>query len=259
MNIRHLARYGSRRSAWAHPYGHGPLSPFLYADGGNGDGSGPGSGDGGTGDGTGANGPGDGPGDSGARGTGDTGAGKGGGADDSADRIARLEKDLADARKDAGKARTAAKQQAADDAVAALTAKLGKALGFGDDDKAPTAEELTKALADRDSKLSASDEALRAKDVQLAVHGRAEKNGAKATALLNSVSFLTAVKALDPAKSGFGDELDAAIKQELKDNPTVALVVPAGKSGGDLSGGTRETSTKRNGSLAGAIKDHYGN
>lgn len=260
MNIRHLARHGSR-SAWSHPYGQGPFSPFLYADGG--DDSGSGSGDGGPGDGAGANGSGDGngSGDSSVGGTGDAGAGKGSkdsGADDSAATIARLEKELDYARKEAGKARTTAKQAAADEAVKALTAKLGKALGFGDDDKAPTPEELTKALAERDSKLSERDQDLRVKDVQLAVYGRAEVLKAKATALLDSVTFRAAIKDLDPAVAGFEALLDAEIKKAVKANSAFA-VATAGKSGGDLSGGTGEGATKRTGSLAGAIKDHYGN
>lgn len=262
MNIRHLARHGSRRSAWAHPYGHGPFSPFLYADGGDGDGSGSGSGDGGTGDGAGSNGSGDGSGsgDGGAGGSGDTGAGKGGkdsGTDDSAATIARLEKELDYARKEAGKARTTAKQAAADEAVKALTAKLGKALGFGDDDKAPTPEELTKALADRDTKLSAADMALRAKDVQLAVYGRAEVLKAKATALLDSVAFRGAIKDLDPSADDFETTLDAAIKKAVKANPAFE-VASAGKSGGDLSGGTQEGSTKqRPTSLSAAVRGTF--
>ncbi|MFF1416564.1 hypothetical protein [Streptomyces sp. NPDC058280] len=257
MNKRTLARHGD---GWAHPYPITPFSPFLYADGGDGGGSGSGSGDGGNGDGQGA-GDGDGGHGDGGTGTGDAGAGKGGkdgGADDSAATIARLEKELDYARKEAGKARTAAKQQAADDAVAAVTAKLGKALGFGDDDKAPTPEELTKALAERDSKLNERDAALRTKDVQLAVHGHAEKSGAKATALLDSRSFLASISELDPTAAGFGKALDEAIEKAVKANPSFATAA-AGRSGGDLSGGTGEGATKRTGSLAGAIKDHYGN
>jgi hypothetical protein len=252
-------------AAWSHPYGHGPFSPFLYSDGGDGGGSGSGGGDGGAGDGgaAGSGGTGDGGGSGdGSGGTGDgkgAGAGGTGGADDSAATITRLEKELADARKDAGKARTDAKKQAADDAVAELTSRLGKALGLVKEDGPPTPEQLTKALAERDEKLTAGAAALRTKDVQLAVHGRAEKGGAKATALLNSVSFLDSIKALDPAATGFGKELDDAIAKELKANPSVALVAPPGKSGGDLSGGTGEGGAKRSGSLAGAIKNHYGN
>ncbi|MGW3330608.1 hypothetical protein ACWDF9_08710 [Streptomyces rubiginosohelvolus] len=262
MDKKTLARRNFAAGAgWAHPYGHGPFSPFLYADGGDGDGSGSGSGDGGNGDGQGAGDGGGGDGDGGSGGTGDAGAGKGGkdgGADDSAATITRLEKELADARKDAGKARTEAKKQAADDAVKEITKKLGEALGIVKGDEPPTAEELTKALADRDSKLSEKDAALRAKDVELAVYGRAEKHKAKASALLDSRSFVESISGLDPTATGFGKALDDAIEKALKANPSLAIT-PAGRSGGDLSGGTGEGATKRTGSLAGAIKDHYGN
>ncbi|MFD6421559.1 hypothetical protein [Streptomyces sp. NPDC060198] len=257
MSKKTLARRGFAAGAgWSHPYGHSPFSPVLYADG---DGSGSGSGDGGNGDDQGA-GDGDG-GDGDSGGTGDTGAGKGhkdGGADDSAATITRLEKELADARKDAGKARTEAKKQAADDAVKEITQKLGEALGIVKGDKPPTAEDLTKALADRDTKLTERDAALRAKNIELAVYGRAEKHKAKASALLDSRSFVESISTLDPTATGFGKALDDAIEKAVKANPSFA-VAAAGRSGGDLSGGTGEQGAKRSGSLAGAISNHYGN
>ncbi|MGW1661052.1 hypothetical protein [Streptomyces microflavus] len=262
MDKKTLARRGfAAGTGWAHPYGHGPFSPFLYADGGDGDGSGSGSGDGGNGDGQGAGDGDGGDGDGGSGGTGDAGAGKGGkdgGADVSAATITRLEKELADARKDAGRARNEAKKQAADDAVKEITQKLGEALGIVKGDEPPTAEELTKALADRDTKLSDKDAALRAKDVELAVYGRADKHKVKASALLDSRSFVKAITDLDPTAAGFGKALDEAIEKAVKANPSFAIA-PAGRSGGDLSGGTGESNAKRNPSLSGAISTHYGN
>lgn len=112
------------------------------------------------------------------------------------------------------------------------------------------AEESAKEITTRDAKI---------KDLsaQLAVYGRAEKHAVKVAPLLNSRSFYEALGKLDPDSSGFGDKLDALIKAELKANPTIALQT-AGKSGGDLSGGTGEgAAKKRGGSLAGAISSHY--
>ncbi|MFJ6566231.1 hypothetical protein ACIQNU_02335 [Streptomyces sp. NPDC091292] len=111
-------------------------------------------------------------------------------------------------------------------------------------------EESAKEIGDRDAKI---------KDLsgQLAVYGRAEKLGAKVAPLLNSRSFYDALAKLDPDSNGFGDKVDGLIKAELKANPTIA-VQTAGKSGGDLSGGTGEgAAKKRTGSLAGAITNHY--
>ncbi|MEU0671356.1 hypothetical protein ABZ330_00390 [Streptomyces sp. NPDC006172] len=112
------------------------------------------------------------------------------------------------------------------------------------------AEESAKEITARDTKI---------KDLsaQLAVYGRAEKHSVKVAPLLNSRSFYEALGKLDPDSSGFGDKLDALIKAELKANPAIALQT-AGKSGGDLSGGTGEGAAKqRAGSLAGAITNHY--
>ncbi|MFB7776917.1 hypothetical protein [Streptomyces bauhiniae] len=243
---------------WAHPYGHSPFAPFLYADGGDGDGSGSGdgggTGDGGSGDGTGGDGDGSVSGDSG-KGSDSNGSGQG---DDLAATVKRLEKELAEARKDAGKARTDAKKQAADDAVKALTQQLGKALGFVKDDTPPDPKALADAITQKDTALSQKDAALRAKEVELAVWARADKAKARAGALLDSRSFVAAISELDPSDKGFTAALDKAIKDAVDENKAFASAPPAGKSGGDLSGGTGEGATKkRSGSLSGAIANHY--
>lgn len=269
MRKRTLPRRGLAGGGWVHPYSVGPFSPFLYADGGDGDGSGSGSGDAG-GDGGGSSGDGGGSGDGGNSGGGDggqgsggdSGASKGGGqgkdGDDPAATIKRLEKELADARKDAGKARTDAKKQAADDAVKALTQQLGKALGFVKDDAPPDPKALAEAIAQKDTTIAERDSALRAKDVELSVWARADKLSAKAGALLDSRSFVKAIAELDPSAKGFTTALDDAIKAAVKDNPAFAATAPAGKSGGDLSGGTGEgNAKKRSTSLSGAVGSHY--
>lgn len=248
---------------WAHPYGHGPFAPFLYADGGDGDGSGSGD-SGGTGDGGGDGGAGDGGGTGDGDGSGSGNSGKGSDSgkssqgDDLAATVKRLEKELADARRDAGKARTEAKKQAADEAVNALTQQLGKALGFVKDDAPPDPAKLAEAIAQKDTALSEKESVIRAKDVELAVWTRADKLQAKAGALLDSRSFLSTISSLDPSDKGFQAALDQAIKDAVKNNPAFAATASAGKSGGDLSGGTGEgAAKKRGGSLAGAIAHHY--
>ncbi|MFF6829636.1 hypothetical protein [Streptomyces longwoodensis] len=264
-----LPRLSAAGSGWAHPYGHGPFSPFLYADGGDGGGSGSGdnggAGDGGNGSGGGSGNGGGTDGGSGA-GSGDGGQGSGsdgqgkdtGKGDDLAATVKRLEKELAEARRDAGKARTDAKKQAADDAVKALTQQLGKALGFVKDDTPPDPAKLAEAIAQKDTTISEKDSAIRAKDVELAVWARADKLGARAGALLDSRSFVAQLAGLDPSDKGFTTALDNAIKDAVKENRAFAAAPSAGKSGGDLSGGTGEDAAKqRTGSLAGAIANHY--
>lgn len=267
MQRKTLPRHRLSGGGWAHPYGHGPFSPFLYGDGGDGDGSGSGSGDAG-GDGGSSNGSGSG--DGGNSGGGDGGQGAGSGSDkgdqgktgkdgdDLTATVKRLEKELADARAEAGKARTDAKKQAADDAVAALTKQLGKALGFVKDDAPPDPKALAEAIAQKDTTITEKDAVIRAKSVELAVWARAEKLKAKAGALLDSRAFVASISELDPSDKGFRDALDKAIKEAVDGNQAFAVTPPAGKSGADLSGGSREGAAKRGGSLAGAIANHYG-
>ena len=137
--------------------------------------------------------------------------------------------------------------------------KLRKA-NLSDQEKAvEEAEERgrTAAAEDASKEITARDTKIKELSAQLAVYGQAEKHGAKVSALLNSRSFYNALTELDPDAKGFGDKLDGLIKAELKANPAIA-VQSAGKSGGDLSGGTQEgAAKKRSGSLAGAIANHY--
>ncbi|MGW1267541.1 hypothetical protein [Streptomyces sp. NPDC002491] len=250
-------------STWAHPYGQAPFSPFLYADGGDGDGSGSGSdGTGGTGEGGDGSGGDEGSGDGGNSDGGGTGtsasSAKGKDGEDDAAKVKRLERELHAARSEAGKARNDAKKQAADEAVKSLTQQLGKALGFVKDDTPPDPKALAEAIAQKDTAIGQKDAALRAKDVELAVWSRADKLKARAGALLDSRAFVASIAALDPSDKGFTAALDKAIKDAVDENKAFAVTPPAGKSGADLSGGTREGSAKRGGSLAGAISNHYG-
>lgn len=262
MRRKTLPRLGAA-SGWAHPYATGPFSPYLYADGGDDAGSGSGSSDtGGTGDSGNTDDGGSSGGDSGNGDSGNSSQNSGQGKDDKSDdstaTIKRLEKELADARREAGKSRNDAKKQAADDAVRSLTEKLGKALGLVKDDAPPDPAKLAEAIAAKDTTIAEREAALRTKDVELAVWSRADKLSAKAGALLDSRSFLRAIADLDPSAKGFTTALDDAIKAAVKDNSAFAAAAPAGKSGGDLSGGTGESGAKkRSSSLSGAVGAHY--
>lgn len=251
---------------WAHPYGHGPFSPFLYADGGDGGDSGSGSSDtGGTGDNGDGSGDGGGTSDGGdsgqgnaGQGAGDNDAGKGKDGEDDTAKIKRLERELHAARSEAGKSRNDAKKQAADDAVKALTQQLGKALGFVKDDAPPDPKTLAEAITAKDTTIAERDSTIRGLNVELAVWARADKLSAKAGALLDSRNFVQTIAELDPSEKGFTTALDQAIKDALKGNSAFAATAPAGKSGGDLSGGTGEgAAKKRSGSLSGAVGAHY--
>ncbi len=171
--------------------------------------------------------------------------------------VARLEKQLADARKDAGAARVNAKQTAADEARAELAQQIGKALGLVKDDTPPDPAKLAEQIGTQTGRITDLESTLRAKEVELAVHAAAEKFQAKAGALLDSRSFVKAVRALDPAAADFTTQLDAAIKTAVDSNPQYRVTPQAGRSGAEIAGGSGETGKTRASTLGAAISGHY--
>lgn len=135
-----------------------------------------------------------------------------------------------------------------------------RAASMTEQEKAVAAAEKagrTAAAQEAQAELDKREARLRELTIKDAVRERADKHGAKASTLLDSLAFRERIKDLDPTSKTFGANLDDAIKAAVKENPSYATQ-SAGKSGGDLSGGTGEAAAKRSGSLAGAISNHYG-
>lgn len=159
-----------------------------------------------------------------------------------------VQKMITDLRGEAAASRTNAKATAAQEAEAALAQKIGQALGLvKDGDDAPKPEELTAQVA-------TSQAAARAAQVELAVYKAATTAGADPQALLDSRSFLDAVKDADPADA---TAITAAITKAITDNPRLKATQAAARSGGDLAGGTGEGRSKTPMSLADAVSGAY--
>lgn len=236
-------------------------SPIYAIAGGNGEGEGASGSDGGADAGQGAvTGGADGQ-QTAATGTQQAAAQAGAAKDDGADHaatVARLEKDLAEVRNEAAKARIA-KNTAAEQATTELAQKVAKALGLVPEDAPPDPAKLAEQITTQTSRIGELESALKAKDVELAVRAAAEKHQAKPGSLLDSRSFLKTIGDLDPADKGFASQLDAAIKQAVADNPSYRTAPQAGRSGADITGGPGETGkAARPTSLGAAIGSHYG-
>ncbi|MCI4143053.1 hypothetical protein [Streptomyces sp. MMS20-AI2-20] len=266
-----LARARLDGAGWAHPYGHGPFSPIVYADGGDGGGSG--SGDGGSGDG-GSGGSGS-PGGSGS-GTGDQGgrqSGQGGqqsgqpGSDPWTGfqwdgKVDSLPPDVAkvirEAREEAGKSRTVAKQNAAEEARKELLATISKAVGLDAGPTPPTPEELTRQLTQSQSALTAAQEQAASAALELHVYRTASRMGADADALLDSRSFCDRIDSIDPSgkPEDFNKAVEDAITEALDANPLLRAGRVPRRGGGDFPGGPG--TSKRPTSLHDAIAAKLG-
>lgn len=159
---------------------------------------------------------------------------------------AALKQMISELRRENAAKRTAAKA-ADDDANAKIAAAL-KALGIetGQEDPVKVAEQ---AKAERDAEKATARQA----QLQLAIYKSAAKAGADADALLDSNTFLTSVKELDPSDA---KAVEDAIKAALDTNPKLKAVQAATKSGPEHTGGTGAAGKPT--SLAGAIEQHYG-
>lgn len=243
MQKRTLPRRALAGAGWAHPYGHGPFAPYLYADGGDGDDSGSDNGgdDSGTDDtddDTGGTGDADSQDDAAAKDTTAKPRPPAKKDDDEAPAatIARLQKELKQANADAGKARTNAKKAAADEARTEIVQELGKALGLVKDDKDAPPDPA--ALTAQIEKATA---AHRETAVELAVYRSAGTHGADPDALTDSRTFLNSIKGLDPSEEGFAKKVSDAVKKAVETNPKLKAAGQApARSSGDFSGKTEK-------------------
>ncbi|HEY9372420.1 hypothetical protein [Streptomyces sp.] len=243
MNKHTLARPRLDGTGWAHPY----ASPFVcYADGGDAGASGS---DPGT-----ATPP---AGDQGGQQSGQSADQSGQTDTDHTATIARLERDLAAARQEAGKARTTAKANAAEQARLEMAQTIGKALGLVQDDTPPDPAELTRTIGEKASRITELETTARTQAIELAAYKAAAKHGADPGALLDSRNFLTSVTGLDPAADDFTTKLDDAIKTAVENNQQLRTGQAPRRGGGDFNGGPG-ASTSRPTSLGQAIAAKFG-
>lgn len=124
------------------------------------------------------------------------------------------QKQIRDARAEAGKARTNAKQQAAEEARQELTQQLAKALGLAEQDKPVDPAVLTEQIQQAQSAAWRS-------GTELQVHRVASRLGANAEALLDSMSFVDTLDDLvevDPRSPEFAAALEAKVQQAMDRN-----------------------------------------
>lgn len=140
---------------------------------------------------------------------------------------------IGDARGEAAKARTNAKQQAADAARNDLAQQIGRALGFVKDDAPVDPAALTEQL-------TASQAAALGAQIELNVYRTAQRLGANAERLLDSRAFVDAVDALDvdpTDRAAFTAAVEERVQAALKADPSLKAG-PSGppQGGADFTG-----------------------
>lgn len=118
---------------------------------------------------------------------------------------------------------------------------LGAALGFKQDEQL-TPEQLQQKLTEADQQLNSASSRAQNLERENAVLRYAAQLGADGDRLLDSRSFLDKLSAVDPSKP---EAVKAAITDALKANPTFAITVVPGSSGGTQhQGGDNTTKPK---------------
>ena len=165
-----------------------------------------------------------------------------------AEKIARLERELASTRDETAKKRITAKEQAANEREAETVQKVLAALGLNKDgEKVVNADELA-------TKLQAEQAKTKSLQMREAVRDAVD-DPAEAGRLLKHTDFLDAVQGLEP---GDTEGIKKAVAATLTANPWLKSAPGArGKSGTDMSGGTGEGAKAKATSLEQAVAARY--
>lgn len=115
---------------------------------------------------------------------------------------------------------------------------IAKALGIKPEDTPPDPAELQKSLADRESRVTGLQQDLQDASKELAAWRVAARQGVNAVALMDSRSFLSEVKKLDPTADDFSVKLEAAVKTAVDGNPALRGTVTPGQAGIGTIGGS---------------------
>ena len=160
---------------------------------------------------------------------------------------------ITDLRKENARARTNAKETAANEARQDIAQTIAKALGLtpdGTEDASPDPLEQVKALTEEVSATKARAEQA---TLELAIYKTSAAVGANPTLLLDSRSFMSSVADINPND---GDAVASAIKSAVEQNPSLRAVQVAGSYRTDHTpGGSTRGEPK---SLEEALAAHYG-